>query len=106
MMEMILGFWVSQTIRAIADLSLADHLSAGGLTAAEIAGREGTEVETTSRLLRAGVALELMTSSPDGRFHATERLGPLREDAPGSLRAVALSFIDPELCRQSLPRRT
>src|SRR5262245_27766744 len=70
MMDMILGFWASQTIRAIADLSLADHLAAGGLTAAEIAGREGTAEETTFRLLRAGVGLRLMTVRADGRFYS------------------------------------
>jgi hypothetical protein len=105
MMEMILGFWVSQTIRTIADWSLADHLAAGALTAGEIARREGSAVETTVRLLRAGVGLGLMTVSADGRFHATERLATLRTDAPGSLRPIALSFIDPEFWMQSLRRR-
>jgi hypothetical protein len=105
MMEMILGFWVSQTIRTIADWSLADHLATGALTAGEIARREGAAVETTVGLLRAGVGLGLMTVSADGRFHGTERLATLRTDAPGSLRPIALSFIDPEYWQQSLRRR-
>ena len=92
MMDLILGFWVTQTIRAIAALSLADHLAAGGLTATEIAGREGTAEDTTYRLLRAGVGLGLMTADADGRFYATELLATLRKDAPRSLRGTALSF--------------
>jgi hypothetical protein len=105
MMEMILGFWVSQTIRTIADWSLADHLATGALTAGEIARREGAAVETTVGLLRAGVGLGLMTVSADGYFHGTERLATLRTDAPGSLRPIALCFIDPEYWQQSLRRR-
>jgi hypothetical protein len=96
-MEMIMGYGVSQTIRAIADLSVADHLASGGSTAGEIAEREGTAATTTFRLLRAGVGLGLMTAGDDGRFHATERLATLRKDAPRSLRPIALSFTDPEL---------
>jgi hypothetical protein len=97
MMDMILGYWVSQTIRAIADLSIADHLAWGGLTAAEIADREGAAVETTFRLLRAGVGLGLMTVGADRRFHSTDRLATLRQGAPRSLRPIALSFTDPEV---------
>ena len=39
---MIYGFCVSQIIRTAAELSLADHLAAGPLTAEEIAEREGS----------------------------------------------------------------
>jgi hypothetical protein len=97
MVDMILGYWATQTIRAIADLSIADHLAATGLTAAEIAGREGAAVDTTLRLLRAGIGLGLMTAGADGRFHATELLTTLRKDAPRSLRPIVLSFTDPDL---------
>ena len=50
MMDIILGFWASQIVRAIADFSVADHLAAGGLTAAEVAARGGTAVDSTYRL--------------------------------------------------------
>ncbi len=99
-MDMILGFWASQTLRAIADFSVADHLAAGGLTAAEVAAREGTAVDITYRLMRAGVGLGLMTTDADGRFYDTERLATLRKDAPRSLRALTLSFTDPGQWRQ------
>jgi hypothetical protein len=95
--DIILGFWASQAVRAIADLSLADHLAGGGLTAAEVAGREGAPAETTFRVLRAGVGLGLMTAGADGRFYTTDRLATLRKDAPRSLRAIALSFTSPEI---------
>jgi Dimerisation domain len=105
MMQMILSFWVSQTIRTTAELSIADHLAAGGLTSVEIAAREGTTVEATFRLLKIGVGFGLMRAGPDGRFYATELLATLRRDAPRSLRQIALSFTDPELWQQSLHGR-
>jgi hypothetical protein len=37
MLEMIFGYWISQTVRAFADLSVADHLAGGPLTATEAA---------------------------------------------------------------------
>lgn len=87
---MILGYQVSQIVRAFADLSLADHLAVGALTAAEAAAYEGSSPATTSRLLRAGVALGLLTVDAGQRFHATGLLNTLRTDAPCSLRGLAL----------------
>lgn len=90
MFDMIFGFRVSQTIRAFADLSLADHLADGPLTAAEAAAREGIAVGTTFRLMRAGVAVGLLTVDNAQRFHSTTLLEALRKDAPGALRDLAL----------------
>ena len=50
MMGMITSIWVSPLVRVVADLNLAD----GGLSAAELAEREGSELDSTFRLLRAG----------------------------------------------------
>lgn len=90
MVEMILGYQVSQTIRAFADLSLADHLAGGPLTAEEAAEREASAPETILRLMRAGVTFGLLTVDAEQRFHATALLNTLCKDAPGSLRGVAL----------------
>ena len=57
MTVMMTSHWVSQAVRAVADLSLADHLAAARLTAAEIAKREGSAPTTTFRLMRACVAI-------------------------------------------------
>ena len=86
----VFGYWISQALRAFAELSIADHLAEGPLTAAEIAQREGSAPETTYRLMRAGVPLGLLTMHPDKRFQATALLDTLRKDAPGSLRNLAL----------------
>src|SRR5262249_23342896 len=71
--------------------SLADHLREGGLTADEVARREDSAPGTTFRLMRASVALGLLTADADGRFHSTPLLATLRRDATGSLRGLALA---------------
>jgi hypothetical protein len=95
MMAMMTSHWVSQTVRAVADLSLADHLAGERLTAAEVAEREGSAPNTTFRLMRACVALGLLTADASGRFGATPLLQTLGKDAPGSLRYLALAMTQP-----------
>ena len=53
MWGMVTSYWVSQIVRAVVDLSLADHLAAQSLTAVELAEREGSAPDTTFRLMRA-----------------------------------------------------
>jgi hypothetical protein len=95
MLDMICGYWVSQSIRACADLSLADHLAEGPLTAAEVAAREHSALDTTLRLMRAAITLGLLTVDTEQRFCATPLLRTLRSDIPGSMRDVALALTAP-----------
>nr|WP_139830597.1 methyltransferase [Mycobacterium paraense] len=92
MYDLIFGYQVTQIIRAFADLSLADHLADGPLTAAQVAAREASAPDATFRLMRAGAALGLLTVDPGHRFHTTALLDTLRTDAPVSLRSVALGM--------------
>jgi hypothetical protein len=95
MTAMMTSHWVSQAVRAVADLSLADHLATARLTAAEIAKREGSAPTTTFRLMRACVAIGLLTADANGRFGSTPLLQTLRKDTPGSLRDLALAITQP-----------
>ena len=95
MTAMMTSHWVSQAVRAVADLSLADHLAAARLTTAEIAEREGSAPTTTFRLMRACVAIGLLTADANGRFGSTPLLQTLRKDTPGSLRDLALAITQP-----------
>lgn len=90
MLEMISGYWVTQILRATAELSLADHVAAGARTPEEIAKREGSDPQTTYRLLRAAASLGLFGDAGDGRFSVTPMGSLLRKDAPGSLREMAI----------------
>jgi O-methyltransferase/methyltransferase family protein len=91
MYAMVTGHWISQIVRAAVDLSLADHLTARALTADEVAEREASAPGTIFRLMRACVALGLLTADTERRFHGTPLLATLRKDAPASLRGLALA---------------
>jgi SAM-dependent methyltransferase len=92
LLGMIHGYWISQVVRAAADLRLADHLAEGPLTAQEVAGLESSDPLTTGRLLRTCAALGLLTRDDDGRYAVTATGALLQSGVPGSLRDHALAF--------------
>ncbi len=95
MMQFITGSFVSQTVRAFAELAIADLLAERPATALEIATAAGTHAEATTRLLRVGIALGLVTVDGEARFSSTPLLRTLRQDAPGSLRGLAIALASP-----------
>jgi SAM-dependent methyltransferase len=92
LLGMINGYWITQVVRAAADLRLADHLAAGAETAKDVAVRESSDPLTTYRLMRACATLGLLAYDGDGRFSVTPVGELLRADVPGSLRDHALAF--------------
>ena len=92
MFELIFGHLISQVVRSVVDLSLADHLADGPLTATEIAAREHSDPHTTLRLMRVAVALDLLTAGADDAFHGTALLATLRSDSPDSLRGMSIGL--------------
>ena len=95
LLRLITGHWIAQTVRAVAELSIAEHLAAGPRHAEDIALAERSDRDVTLRLLRSCVGIELVTALPDGRFAATPLLRLLRADAPDSLRDTALTMAAP-----------
>lgn len=89
----VFSYWACETVRAVADLSIADHLAVGSLTAAEVAAREGSAPDPTLRLMRAAVSIGLLTAEPNGRFGSTPVLSTLRRDDARSLRSLVLSLM-------------
>lgn len=92
MLQMITGYWVSQTVRAAAELSVMDHVAAGASTAEQVAARESSDARTTYRLMRACASLGLLAYEGDRRFAVTPLGDVLRADAPGSVRNLALAL--------------
>lgn len=94
MMQMITGMWVSQIIRAVADLSLAEHLADGPRTAGDVAAREKSDPSATYRLMRACVNIGLLTYEGDA-FAGTPLLALLSKDSPMSMKSLALAMTAP-----------
>jgi len=88
MVELITGGLASQVVRTFAELSIADVLADSSMTVDEICAATGTNPDATTRLLRAGIALGLVTMT-DARFLPTPLLGTLRQDSPVSLAGWA-----------------
>jgi len=83
LLGMIHGYWNSQVVRAAAVLRLADHLTAGPRTAAEVAALELSDPRAAYRLMRACAGPGLLASDGDGRFSVTPAAGADRPRARG-----------------------
>jgi hypothetical protein len=92
LLGMIHGYWVSQVVRAAADLRLADHLAAGARTARDVADLESSDPATTYRLMRACAGIGLLVHDSDGCFSVTPTGALLRTGTPDTLRDTALVF--------------
>ncbi|MFJ5925609.1 methyltransferase [Kitasatospora sp. NPDC092948] len=91
-------------VRVAATVRVADHLTEGPRTAAELAAAIDADRDALDRLLRHLVGIELMTRDTAGRYELTDSGQQLREDHPAGRRkwldidgAVGkgdLSFVD------------
>jgi hypothetical protein len=90
LLDMLIGLVRAQVLHGVAALHIADHLADGALTADEVAGREGSQVRATYRLMRAAASLGVLSYEGDRRFRLTGIGQLLRDGVPGSLRAMVL----------------
>ncbi len=88
MVELITGGLSTQVVRSFAELSIADVLAKSPATLDELCSAIGTDPDATLRLLRAGIALRLVTMA-NARFSPTPLLDTLRQDSPVSLSGWA-----------------
>ena len=90
--QMMTGFYLSQAIRVVARLGMADFLSNGPLDANDLAQRSKTHAPSLKRVLRLLTAADVFTEDSEGRFALTPIGDYLRAGVPGSMRAAALLF--------------
>ena len=93
MLQMITGYWVSQTVGAVAALGIVDHVARGARRPDAIARACGADPAATVRLLRAGASLGLFTSGEDG--YGITPLGETLGSGPGSMRGMAIAQTGP-----------
>jgi hypothetical protein len=87
--HLLAGAWLAQAIAIIAKLGVADLLSVGPRTPAELASATGSEATAMYRVLRALAGAGIFAED-QGRFDLTPLAGPLRSDAADSIRAYAV----------------
>ena len=68
LMRLLAAKWVPPVIGVLADLGIADHLTAGPLPAGTLASRVGAHPGALYRLLRAAVSVGVFTADDQGRF--------------------------------------
>lgn len=91
-MELGFGGWLTQALSAAVRLGIADALSAGPLTADEVANRVGTDPRATYRLMRALASHSVLKLRRDGRFALTRTGRALVSDNPAGVGPM-LAFI-------------
>ena len=90
LLDLIQGSVTTQAISVAAKLGIADVLGDGPLPAGEIARRVGSDPEATYRLLRLLSGYSVFAVRPDGRFELTPMADALRDNAPDSMRGMAI----------------
>ncbi|MGW6461854.1 methyltransferase, partial [Streptomyces sp. NPDC055078] len=93
--ELVFGAACAAAVRAAARLGVADALGDVPASAEKLAATVSTEAQPLRRLLRALSCYGIFEERPDGTFGHTEMSRMLREDDPGSLRAIALWCTEP-----------
>jgi len=93
-LDLITGIWAARAVGAVAQLGIADRLAAGPLTARELAPLVGADEAALYRLLRAVVAVGVLSKEAGGRFGLTALGQCLRSDVAGSMRAAIASEVD------------
>jgi O-methyltransferase domain/Dimerisation domain len=90
LLQLMNGYWITQSIAVAAELRIADEIDAAGTaTADELAQATGTHAPSLKRLLRALAMIGVLEEQPVQRFGLTPVGAFLRQDVPGSLRALA-----------------
>ncbi|WP_130339058.1 methyltransferase [Streptomyces sp. BK022] len=93
--ELVFGAACAAAVRAAARLGVADALGDEPKPVEDLAASVKTEPKPLRRLLRALSCYGVFAEHPDGTFAHTDMSRLLREDDPGSLRAIALWCTEP-----------
>ena len=94
MLDLIIGYWVSQLVFVAVKLGLADLLKDGPKTSAELAASTGTHPSTLHRILRALASVGVFAEIGGGRFKLTPLAATLQSSVPHSMRDFALMMVD------------
>jgi O-methyltransferase domain/Dimerisation domain len=94
LLQMMTGYWVSQSVYIAAKLGLADLLLAGPEQYTALAAASRTHPPSLYRLLRALASVGVFRETEAGWFELTPTAALLRSDNPNSMRALALTYCE------------
>ena len=92
LIQMATAYWISRVVYAAAKLELADRLSDGPKSAAELAPATGMHAPSLHRLMRTLAGLGVLADAGSGRFALTPLGEALKKGAPGSAHATVLTL--------------
>src|SRR6516164_5613705 len=95
LIQMATGAWVARTVHAAAMLGLADQLTDGPKSAAELAGPVRAHAPSLHRLMRTLASLGILAEQKEQRYALTTLGAALKTNAPGSARSTVLTFGSP-----------
>ncbi len=96
LMQMLMGFMVSQAISVASKLYIADHLKDGAKNAEQLARLTDTNKPALYRLMRALGSVGVFAEDDESKFSLTPLSEFLRSDHPESLRGIAHMICDRE----------
>lgn len=88
--HLLFGFWASQAVYVAARLDIAGKLREGPQTAEDLSRLTATHAHSLYRLLRMLASVGVLSEDSERRFSLTAVGDCLRDDVPGSQRAMAL----------------
>jgi hypothetical protein len=94
MVQMLAGFQVAQGLYACAKLGIPDQLTDGPRTSAELATAIQADPASTARLVRTLASLGVFADAGQGRYALTPLGRTLVSDASGSMRDLALMWME------------
>ncbi|MFJ6671529.1 methyltransferase [Actinosynnema sp. NPDC091369] len=94
LMDHAMGYLFPAALRAAAALGVADHLTGGPRSVAELAEAVGADPRNLHRTLRLLATREVFVEDEDGRFALTPAAELLRGDVPSSFRSAVLMLTD------------
>ncbi|MCX5334681.1 methyltransferase [Streptomyces sp. NBC_00140] len=97
LVEESLGYLFPAALRAAAAVGVADHLTDGARSPAELAEVTATDARNLYRVLRLLATRGIVAEDPEGRFRLTATGDALRTDAPHSARSAILMNTDRSL---------
>jgi hypothetical protein len=94
MIQLLSGFQISQALYVVAKLGAADQMVSGPRPIAEIAEAVDADASALGRLLRTLASFGVFTEPEPGTFALTPLGRTLASDEPGSMRDMALMWME------------